>query len=363
MDLDDRLGGAEERLALLERQLADPAVLASRERYEQVVREHAHQSALVAALHDWRGHRADLEAARAMLAEADGESRDWLRGEVARLQTRLDQIEAELRTLLLPPDPRDERNVIVEIRAGTGGEEAALFAADLARLYARYAERRGWTIEVMDANPTEIGGYKELVFGVQGRGAYSRLKYESGVHRVQRVPETESSGRIHTSTATVAVLPEADEVEVDIRPEDLDIDTYRSGGAGGQHVNKTESAIRIVHRPTGIVVTCQDERSQHKNRARAMTILRARIFERLQSEQHHEIASERRAQVGSGERSERIRTYNFPQNRVTDERINLTLYKLRQVMDGDLDELVDALIAKDQAARLDRSAEAAQGLV
>jgi peptide chain release factor 1 len=350
--LKEKLAAAEESFLDLERRLAEPATLADPAELRRLGREHARLEGLVSQFRRWRETEADLAAARALLQEADPAEREWVRAEVARIESQRDQVEAALREMLLPRDPRDDRSVIVEIRGGAGGEEAALFAADLARMYARYAERRGWAIEVLDASETEMGGYREIVFNLQGEGAYSRLKFESGVHRVQRVPETEASGRIHTSTATVAVLAEADEVEVEIRPEDLEIDTYRSGGAGGQHVNKTESAIRITHRPTGIVVTCQDERSQHKNRSRALKILRARLLERYEAEQQREIASERRAQVGSGERSERIRTYNYPQNRVTDERIGLTLYKLRLILDGDLDELIDALVADAQARRL-----------
>jgi peptide chain release factor 1 len=351
------LSGVAERLDQLERELADPALLSDQERWRATLKERARLAPVVDAYRELQQAVADLEAARALLPDAEAEARHWVQEEIARAQARVAELEARLRLLLLPRDPRDERNVILEIRAGAGGEEAALFAADLARMYMRYAERRGWKTEVLDRSETGIGGLKEIVLSIEGEGAFSRLKYESGVHRVQRVPETEANGRIHTSTATVAVLAEADEVEVEIRPEDLEIDTYRSGGAGGQHVNKTESAIRITHRPTGIVVTCQDERSQLKNRARAMKILRARLLDRYQREQAEEIASERRAQVGTGERSERIRTYNFPQNRVSDERIDLTLYKLRLVLDGDLDEIIDALIAADQARRL-RQAEA-----
>jgi len=261
-------------------------------------------------------------------------------------------VETQLKILLLPKDPNDEKNVIMEIRAGAGGEEAALFAAELFRMYSRYAERKNWKVEVMSTSESDLDGFKEVIFMISGKGAYSRLKYESGVHRVQRVPVTESGGRIHTSTATVAVLPEVEDVEVEIREEDLEIDTFRAGGAGGQHVNKTESAVRIVHKPTGIVVTCQDERSQHANRDRAMKILRARLYDYYQSIQQKEIESQRRSQVGTGDRSERIRTYNFPQGRVTDHRIGLTLYKLEQILDGELDEIIDALITHFQTERL-----------
>lgn len=296
--------------------------------------------------------RADIEVARGMLAEADAGSRGWIEAEVAGLEGRDTALDAEIRVLLLPRDPRDDRNVIVEVRAGAGGEEAALFAANLARMYAKYAERRGWTAEVLSSSETGIGGFRELALGIQGDGVYSRLRFESGVHRVQRVPETEANGRVHTSTATVAVLTEADEVEVDVRSEDLAVDTFRASGAGGQHINRTESAIRITHKPTGIVVTCQDERSQIKNRAKAMKVLRARLYDLQLQERDREIASERRAQVGSGERSERIRTYNFPQNRISEERIDLTVYHLRDILEGNLDEILEPLLAEDQARRL-----------
>ncbi len=354
----ETLAGVEARFAELDRQLADPGIVGDQERYRAVLKERKRLAPIVEACGSLRQVRDDMEAARAMLADADADTRAWVQEELARGETEAADLEARLRLLLLPHDPRDERNVILEIRAGAGGEEAALFAADLARMYMRYAERRGWRTEMLDSNETGIGGLKEVVLSIEGEGAFSRLKYESGVHRVQRVPETEASGRIHTSTATVAVLAEADEVEVDIRPDDLEIDTYRSSGAGGQHVNKTESAIRITHKPTGIIVSCQDERSQGKNKARAMMILRARLLDLYQHEQASEIAKDRRAQVGTGERSERIRTYNFPQNRVSEERIDLTLYRMRLVLDGDLDEIIDGLAAADQARELEH-AEAA----
>ena len=263
----------------------------------------------------------------------------------------------ELKIMLLPKNPDDDKNVIIEIRGGTGGEEAALFAADLMRMYSMYAEKQNWKIDVLNSNPTDIGGYKEISFSVEGKGAYSRLKFESGVHRVQRVPTTESQGRIQTSAATVAVLPEVEDVEVDINQNDLRIDVFRAGGPGGQCVNTTDSAVRITHIPTGLVVSCQDEKSQHKNKDKAMKILRSRLFELMQEQQHSEIASQRKSQVGSGDRSERIRTYNFPQGRVTDHRIGLTLHKLEAVLNGDLDELIDSLITADQAERLKQSAE------
>ena len=278
--------------------------------------------------------------------------RHMVEEELAEQRSRKEQLDNELPVLLLPRDPNDDKNVIVEIRGGVGGEEAALFAGDLFRMYSRYAEAQGWRVSILDANPTEIGGFKEISFAVEGNGAYSKLKYESGTHRVQRVPVTESGGRIHTSAVTVAVLPEADEVDVDIKAEELRIDTYRAGGAGGQYVNKTESAIRITHLPTGIVVQCQDEKSQLKNKEKAMRVLRARVLEQAQQQQADAIAADRKSQVGSGDRSERIRTYNFPQGRVTDHRIGLTLHKLDFVLNGQLDELLNGLITADQAERL-----------
>ena len=282
----------------------------------------------------------------------DPELRDFAQEELSEAQARVQQLEEELKILLLPRDPNDDKNIIVEIRGGAGGEESALFAHSLFRMYSMYAEKRGWQVEILSINQTELGGCKEVVFQISGDGVYSRLKFESGVHRVQRVPETESQGRVHTSTVTVAVLPEAEEVDFQINPADLKIDTFRSSGAGGQHINKTESAIRITHLPTGTVVECQDERSQHKNRDKAMRVLRTRLYEAECEKQNAAIAAERKAQVGTGDRSERIRTYNFPENRVSDHRIKLTIYKLSQFMDGDLDEVLDALITADTARKL-----------
>ena len=285
-------------------------------------------------------------------APQDKDFEEMIRAEMSEAEETVKTAEEELKLLLLPKDPNDDKNVIMEIRGGTGGDEAALFAADLMRMYSMYAESKNWKIDILSSNPTDIGGYKEVSFSIEGQGAYSRLKFESGVHRVQRVPETESSGRIHTSAVTVAVLPEVEEVEVEINQNDLRIDVFRAGGPGGQCVNTTDSAVRITHIPTGIVVSCQDEKSQHKNKDKAMKILRSRIYEVMEEQRHKEIADERKSQVGSGDRSERIRTYNFPQSRVTDHRINLTLYKLEQVLDGSLDEIVDALVTADQAAKL-----------
>ncbi|ROQ93548.1 peptide chain release factor 1 [Desulfosoma caldarium] len=349
----DRLAGLEERHAELEKLLSDPELLAQPKEYQKVAKEHADLSPLVEALRRYRKAQQEIEANQDLLRhEADPEMRELVREDLNRLRKELEDTELALKRMLVPKDPNDEKNVILEIRAGTGGEEAALFAADLFRMYSRYAENRGWKVELLDAHPTGIGGFKEVIAAINGPGAFSRLKFERGVHRVQRVPDTESQGRIHTSAVTVAVLPEAEEVDVAIDPNDLRVDVFRSSGPGGQSVNTTDSAVRITHLPTGLVVTCQDEKSQHKNKAKALKVLRARLLDMMRSEQEAKIAQDRKSQVGSGDRSERIRTYNFPQNRVTDHRINLTLYKLDEVMMGALDDIIDPLIAAAQAQAL-----------
>lgn len=353
----EKLRQIEERYQELSRLLADPQVIGQPADYARHAKVYAELSQVVQRFDEYKRVLARISEARHILAgETDRELRELAQAEVEELGARQAVLEAELQRLLLPRDPNDDKNVFVEIRAGAGGDEAGLFAADLARLYTKYAERQGWRVEVMSSHPTGVGGFKEVIFYVPGRGAWSRLKFERGVHRVQRVPVTESSGRIHTSTVTVAVLPEAAEVDVKIDERDLRVDVFRSSGPGGQGVNTTDSAVRITHLPTALVVTCQDERSQLKNRAKAMRVLRARLLERAQEEQHAQIAADRRSQVGTGERSERIRTYNFPQARVTDHRIGLTLHRLPDILEGDLDELIDALQASDQAAQLERLA-------
>ena len=353
----DKLHAVEEKYRELESLISDPAVLADMPKWQKLSCEHAQLAPVVEKYREYKKVREGLLEAKAIFDDnPDADMRRLAEDEIAELRPRLEALERELPILLLPKDPNDAKNVIVEIRGGVGGEEAALFAGDLFRMYARYAERRGWRVDVIDKNATEIGGFKEISFSVDGAGAYSFLKYESGTHRVQRVPVTESSGRIHTSAVTVAVLPEAEEVEVEIAPADLRIDTYCASGAGGQYVNRTETAIRITHLPTGIVVQCQDEKSQLKNKEKAMRVLRARILEAAREEQAATVAADRKSQVGSGDRSERIRTYNFPQGRVTDHRIGLTLHKLDAILDGDLEELLHALITADQAEKL-RQAE------
>ena len=355
----EKLTAVEERYEEVGRLLMQPDVASDQAQFTKLMKEHKQLTPLVETYRDYAKALSDGEEARQILDEPglERDMKELAEEELADAKEREEKLAEELKILLLPKDPNDDKNVIVEIRGGAGGEEAALFAGVLMRMYSMYAENRRWKVEIMNANETELGGYKEVSFMVEGEGAYSRLKYESGVHRVQRVPETETAGRIHTSTVTVAVLPEAEEVEVDINPADLQIDTYRSGGAGGQHVNKTESAIRITHLPTGLVVECQDERSQHKNKEKAMKVLRSRLYEKMLEEQNQQIASDRKSQVGTGDRSERIRTYNYPQGRVTDHRIGLTLYKIEQILNGDLDEIIDALITADRAAKLQSSEE------
>jgi peptide chain release factor 1 len=349
----EKLAGIEARYAELEELLADPEVALDYEKVAEYAHERAELEDVVSAYRAYKAAEEELEGARSILdEEADDELYEMARGEVERLEERLSRLEERLRQLLLPRDPRDDRNVIVEIRAGAGGDEAGLFAADLYRMYTRYAEQRGWKTDILSSHTTGVGGFKEVIFEVNGKGAYSRLKYESGVHRVQRVPITESQGRIHTSTATVAVLPEVDEVEVHIDPGDLEITAYGSSGPGGQHMQKNATAIRVVHKPTGMVVTCESERSQTQNRLRALNILRARLYEIEQEKQAEELDAARRSQVGTGERSEKIRTYNFPQNRVTDHRIGLTLYRLSTVLEGDLDEFIDTMATEEQALKL-----------
>ncbi len=349
----DKLASIEERYEELNKEVIDPEVISNSEKWQKLMIEHADIEPIVFKYREYIQTRSELEDAQEMLREKlEDDMHELVKEEIKELEEHLSVVDEELRVLLIPTDPNDHKNVIVEIRGGAGGDEAALFSGVLYRMYSRYAERKGWKTEIMSTNEIGIGGFKEVIFMIKGKGAYSRLKYESGVHRVQRVPETESSGRIHTSTSTVAVLPEAEDVDIDLHANELKIDTYRASGAGGQHVNTTDSAIRITHIPTGLVVSCQDEKSQTKNKAQAMKILKTRLYDKMQSDQAAEIAEERKIQVGTGDRSERIRTYNFPQGRVTDHRINVTLHKLGNFVDGDLDEMIDALITSDQAKKL-----------
>ena len=338
--------------------LGDPDVTQDTKRFTRLMKEQADLAPIVEAYKQYKQAKQDVEDSLALLEEEnDEEMREMAKEELSDARKRIEDLEHELKILLLPKDPNDDKNIILEIRAGAGGDEAALFAAELYRMYSNYADSQRWKVEIVSLNENGIGGFKEVVAMVTGKGAYSKLKYESGVHRVQRVPETESGGRIHTSTVTVAVLPEAEEVEVEINPGDLQVDVFRASGAGGQHVNKTESAIRMTHLPTGIVVECQDERSQFKNREKALKILRSRIYEKKQREADEKMAAQRKLQVGTGDRSERIRTYNYPQSRVSDHRIGLTLYKLDAILDGDLDELIDALLTASQAEKLQQQEE------
>ncbi len=350
----ENLADIDERLLALEHQLSDPALVNDQKRYQEVVREHAHVTRLTELYGRYVKVSRELEENRELIRDEaeDPELAELARAEQDELKTEQEKLEEQIRLLLLPRDPNDDKNIFLEIRAGTGGDEAALFVADLFRMYSRYAESQGWKVEVMSSSPIGIGGFKELIALISGDQVYSRLKYESGVHRVQRVPETETQGRIHTSAVTVAIIPEAEEVDLKIEPNELKIDVFRSSGPGGQSVNTTDSAVRITHLPTGMVVTCQDEKSQHKNKAKALQVLRARLLDRMEQERHDRISEDRKSQVGSGDRSERIRTYNFPQGRVTDHRINLTLYKLDQVLTGGLDEVILPLITHYQTEAL-----------
>ena len=352
----DKLQAIEDKYLELEQLISDPDMIAKQDEWQKLTKNHAKLTPIVTVFRQYKETRQGLAEALEMLNDKlDDDFRDLVQHEFTELKAKVQAQEEELRILLLPKDPNDDKNVIVEIRGGAGGDEAALFAGDLFRMYTRYADNQGWRTELLDANAPELGGFKEVVFSIQGDGAYSKLKYESGVHRVQRVPTTEASGRIHTSTVTVAVLAEAEDVDVEINNNDLRIDTYCASGAGGQHVNKTESAVRITHMPTGIVVQCQDEKSQLKNRDKAMRVLRAKLLEEAENKQHAEMAQTRKSQVGTGDRSERIRTYNFPQGRVTDHRIGLTLHKLDFVLNGDLDELINGLITADRTEKMQQT--------
>ena len=348
----ERLKEVAARFEELERLLVDPGAIGDRREYAKLARERSQLDEIVGVYREWQEVERDLEEHRELVRDGDPDIRELARAEMPHVEERLAELEARLKQLLVPRDPNDERNIVVEIRAGTGGDEAGLFAADLFRMYSRYAERRGWRVEVLSSSTTGLGGFKEVIAMVQGKGAWSRLKFEGGVHRVQRVPATEAQGRIHTSAVTVAVLPEAEEVDVAIDEKELRIDVFRSSGPGGQSVNTTDSAVRVTHLPTGMVVSCQDEKSQHKNKAKALKILRARLLDRARQEQQSEIAASRKAMVGSGDRSEKIRTYNFPQNRVTDHRVNVTVHQLERVLDGDLDTIIDALVTQAQAEAL-----------
>jgi len=348
-----RLESVAERFRKLEEDLGNPELLANQKEYQKAAREHSEIAPVVEAYRNYKKLKEQILENQALLEEeTDQEMRELIRQDVSELKKQVEDTEHELKVMLAPKDPNDDKNVILEIRAGTGGEEAALFVADLFRMYTRYAELQRWKVEILDTHPTGIGGFKEIIAGINGKGAFSRLKFERGVHRVQRVPVTESQGRIHTSAVTVAVLPEAEEVDVYIDPNDLRIDVFRSSGPGGQSVNTTDSAVRVTHIPSGLVVICQDEKSQHKNKAKAIKVLRARLLDQMQNEQDAKIAQDRKSQVGSGDRSERIRTYNFPQNRVSDHRINLTLYKLDAVLAGMLDDVIDPLVTHFQSEAL-----------
>lgn len=349
----DKLDFIVEKYEEMSMKVSDPEVIANQPVWQKYIKDMGEMEPIVKKYEEYKKAKDGLRDAKEILEmESDEEMRDLAKMEINELEDAVEVFEAELKVLLLPKDPNDEKNVILEVRAGTGGDEAALFGQDLLRMYLRYAERNRWKTEIMDINDTGIGGIKEAVVIIKGKGAYSRLKYESGVHRVQRVPETESAGRVHTSAATIAVLPEVDDVEVDLNPNDVRVDVYRASGNGGQCVNTTDSAVRLTHEPTGLVVTCQDEKSQIKNKEKAFKVLKARLYDLMLQEQNKEISEARKSQVGSGDRSERIRTYNFPQGRVSEHRINLTLYKLNAILDGDLDEIIDGLITHDQAEKM-----------
>jgi peptide chain release factor 1 len=347
----------EQRYNELEREMGRPEILRDQKVYQSHLKEHSRLAPIIVSFRRYQSISEEIESNEPLLQDPDPEMRKLAREEIDSLRANLDEVEKELRVLLLPRDPNDEKNILLEIRAGTGGEEAALFAADLYRMYIRYAEMRGWKTEILSQNLTTIGGFKEVITLIEGEKVYSKLKYESGVHRVQRVPETEAQGRVHTSAVTVAVLPEAEEIDVQINPEELRIDVYRASGCGGQHVNTTDSAVRITHLPSGLVVTCQDEKSQHKNKAKAMKVLRSRLYDLQQAERHLKMSEERKTLVGTGDRSERIRTYNYPQGRISDHRIGLTLYKLEAVLQGSLDAVIDPLVTYFQAEALKQTSD------
>jgi peptide chain release factor 1 len=353
-----KLNQVEKRYEELNRLLSDPEVISDQAKYREYAKTQSELEKIVVQYREYKETEKRIEEAKQIIRQEseDQELRELARMEMDELEVRKDDLETRLKLLLLPKDPNDDKNIILEIRAGTGGEEAGLFAADLARMYTRYAERKGWKTEVMSSHPVGVGGFKEIILGIQGEKVYSYLKYEIGVHRVQRVPVTESSGRIHTSAVTVAVLPEAEDVEVEVKSDEIRIDIFRATGHGGQSVNTTDSAVRITHLPTGLVVSCQDEKSQHKNKAKGLRVLRARLLKKYQEEQHDQIAQDRRSQIGSGDRSEKIRTYNFPQSRITDHRIGLTLYKLESILSGELDEVIESLITHFKAEELKRVA-------